>query len=417
MGSEAFQGNAADEPVEDTERLVTLDFIRGVAVLGILVANIVAFSAPSIAYSWPGGYPWRADGADRWVWLIQYVLIDGKMRGLFSLLFGAGMMLFLERTWARGATAWLQVRRLAWLAAFGLVHFYLLFWGDILFLYGLAGLVALLFVRHEPYKLLGLGIAWYVGGALFLTATMSTAVAAEHQHAGATYETNAQGVQQVVAKAGRELAAYGKGDYPTEISFNAREHSSLLQQYPLFAMVETIPLMLIGMALYQYGLFGGGLDPGRLRRWGWGAFLGGSALSVPLGWWALAERFPYYLTRLVFDDVGQFPRLPMTLGLVALLALWAPRAAHSWLGARVVAAGRMAFSNYVGTSLLMMLVFRHWALGFYGELDRVQLLVPMALGWVLILAWSKPWLAHFRYGPLEWCWRCLTYWRLFPMRR
>jgi uncharacterized protein len=77
----------------------------------------------------------------------------------------------------------------------------------------------------------------------------------------------------------------------------------------------------------------------------------------------------------------------------------------------------MAFSNYVGTSALMMLIFRHWALGFYGELTRAELLVPMACGWVLMLGWSKPWLARFHYGPLEWCWRCLTYWRLFPFRR
>jgi uncharacterized protein len=154
-----------------------------------------------------------------------------------------------------------------------------------------------------------------------------------------------------------------------------------------------------------------------MRRWGWIGLLGGLSLSVPLGWWAVSEHFPYYLTRFVFEGLGQLPRLPMTLGLVALLAQWAPKAARGWLGARFVAAGRMAFSNYIGTSLLMMLVFRHWALGFYGELTRVELLVPMVLGWVLILAWSKPWLAHFRYGPLEWCWRCLTYGRLFPMKR
>jgi uncharacterized protein len=77
----------------------------------------------------------------------------------------------------------------------------------------------------------------------------------------------------------------------------------------------------------------------------------------------------------------------------------------------------MAFSNYIGTSILMMLVFRGWAGGFYGELDRVALLAAVLLGWAAMLAWSRPWLAHFRYGPLEWIWRCLTYWRLFPMRR
>lgn len=414
MASEAAYD---DRPEPEPQRLITLDFIRGIAVLGILVANIVAFSAPVVAYSWPGGYPRGVTEADRWIWLAQYLLIDGKMRGLFSLLFGAGMMLFLERAWARGATGWLQVRRLGWLMLFGLAHFYLLFWGDILFLYGLAGLAALIFVRHEPYKLIGLGIAWYLAGALYLTAITSVSVTAEDAHSGAPHTQAVRGTAQTVAKAGRELRAFTRGSYPAEVAFVAREHSGMLLQYPLFALVETVPWMLIGMGAYGCRLFDGELDPRELRRWGWIGFLGGLALSVPLGLLALAEGFPFYLTRFVFDDIGQLPRLPMTLGLTALLVAWAPSAARTWLGTRLAAAGRMAFSNYVGTSALMMLIFRHWALGFYGELTRAELLAPMVLGWVLILAWSKPWLAHFHYGPLEWCWRCLTYWRLFPFRR
>ena len=97
---------AAGGPVRASERLVTLDFIRGIAVLGILVANIVGFSAPIAAYSWPGAYPQPMGAADRLVWLAQFLLVDGKFRGLFSLMFGASMMLFMERAWARGASRW-----------------------------------------------------------------------------------------------------------------------------------------------------------------------------------------------------------------------------------------------------------------------------------------------------------------------
>ena len=131
-GARAAVGAA---PIEGGERLVTLDFIRGIAVLGILFANIVGFGHPQLAYSWPHEVPGGLSGASKAVWLVQYLLIDGKMRGLFSLLFGAGMALFMDRAWKQGRTAWLQVRRLAWLAVFGLLHFFLLFWGDILFLY------------------------------------------------------------------------------------------------------------------------------------------------------------------------------------------------------------------------------------------------------------------------------------------
>jgi uncharacterized protein len=327
------------------------------------------------------------------------------------------MMLFLERAWANGAGTWLQARRLMWLMVFGLLHFYLLFWGDILFLYGFAGLAALLFVKHEPYKLLGLGIAWYLVGALYLTAVASGSVGAESAEGGPGHAQAVQGTAQALAKAARELATFSRGSFPSEIAFVAREHSSVLSEYPLYALLETIPWILIGMGLYGLRLFDRGFAPEALRSWGWKGVIVGLALTVPLGLLALGQGFPFYLTRFVFDDIGQLPRLPMTLGLTSLLAAWAPAAARTWLGERLVAAGRMAFSNYVGTSALMMLIFRHWALGFYGELTRAELLVPMACGWVLMLGWSKPWLARFHYGPLEWCWRCLTYWRLFPFRR
>src|SRR5690606_8906573 len=112
-----------------------------------------------------------------------------------------------------------------------------------------------------------------------------------------------------------------------------------------------------------------------------------------------------------------FLHLPMILGLAALLALWTPAATRNRLGLRFVAAGRMAFSNYLGTSLVMMLVFQGWAGGLFGQLHRGALLVFVVLGWLLMLGWSSPWLARFRYGPLEWLWRCLTYGKTFPIRR
>ena len=110
------------------------------------------------------------------------------------------------------------------------------------------------------------------------------------------------------------------------------------------------------------------------------------------------------------------PRLLCVLGLVALLALWG-RSAGGWLATRVSAAGRAAFSNYLGTSIVMLFVFHGWAGGLFGRLGRSELYLVMFAGWVLMLLWSKPWLDRYRFGPLEWLWRCLTYRRLFPMRR
>src|SRR5690606_5691513 len=124
-----------------------------------------------------------------------------------------------------------------------------------------------------------------------------------------------------------------------------------------------------------------------------------------------------YLTQFVFNGAAAVLHLPMVLGLAALLALGAPAAAKTALGSRVAAAGRMAFTNYVGTSAVMMLVFQGWAGALYGSLHRAELLIFVLLGWILMLAWSKPWLVRFRYGPLEWLWRSLTYGQWVTFRR
>ena len=117
-----------------------------------------------------------------------------------------------------------------------------------------------------------------------------------------------------------------------------------------------------------------------------------------------------------FVGTSTFVRLPFVIGLAALLALWGPKAT-GWLGSRVSAAGRMAFSNYLGTSILMLFVFHGFALGLYGELTRPQLYIVVVAIWIIMLAWSKAWLSVFRFGPLEWLWRCLTYGKLFAIRR
>jgi len=143
----------------------------------------------------------------------------------------------------------------------------------------------------------------------------------------------------------------------------------------------------------------------------------GIALTIPLALWPYNSGFDFFTTLVVFQALGRIGQLPMALGLAALLVLWAPSATRGWLGSRFSAAGRMAFSNYLGTSIIMMFVFHGWALGLFGYLGRVELFGVVLLTWIAMLAWSKPWLARFRYGPLEWLWRCLTYGKVFPLRR
>jgi uncharacterized protein len=394
-----------DQPVGPRERVVALDFVRGVAVLGILFSNVVAYGHPRLAYYWPDALPGGASAFDRWVWLFQLVLVDGKFRGVFTLLFGAGLYLFAERTRARGGTGALQMRRLAWLALFGLAHLFLVWTGDILWLYAFTGFGALLLLDWPARVQLGVGIAWFLAGAALLTVLYDPA-----QVAGSE--------SWYIEAAAHESAIMRDGTYADILRYRlADEGPGLLDQTLFLAIVETLPLMLIGMGLYRLGLFADAFDRARLLRWGAAAFIGGGLLTLPLGLWVMAGGFELSLTQWVFNGLTAFLHLPMTLGLVALLTALAPAAARGWLGTRFVAAGRMAFSNYVGTSLVMMLLFQGWAGDSFGEWHRGTMLLVVALGWLAMLAWSAPWLAHFRYGPLEWLWRCLTYWRWFAIKR
>lgn len=403
-------------------RIASLDFIRGIAVMGILAANIVAFGQPMTAYMWPDGFLVPAGDPDDVMWAIQFVLVDGKMRGLFTLLFGAGMYLFMEKAWAKGAGRGLQARRLFWLLLFGAVHFFLIWQGDILVSYALAGFIALGCLKWRAKTQLIIGILGYISGAILaLPAMAGPYLASETQFAEAmggseTIEMLEEGKQAEIDDAMEEAALIQSGDYGGYVSHVAAQHSSNLAFYLFLAFTETIPLMLIGMALYRRGLFDGGIARGRLLTWGWIGVIAGSALTVLIAFWTIETGMTYYGTLAGFMGFSPLPRLPVIVGLAALLTAYLTAAGH-FLGDRITAAGRAAFTNYLGTSIVLLPVFHGWGLGLFGELDRPQLYLVMLAVWVLILLWSKPWLERFRYGPLEWLWRCLTYGKLFPIRR
>ncbi len=410
------------KPAAEGERLASLDFIRGFAVLGILAANIVAFGQPWSAYYWPDAFLSGHDATDEWLWVVQFVLVDGKMRGLFTLLFGAGMALFMEKAWERGATRALLARRLVFLLLFGLIHFFLIWRGDILILYSVAGFGAMFFLRMTAGKLLMLGLIGYVVGALFYALTIGSAYFMAETSLGEAEGMEearasiAEGKQAAIAEDAAEVPIMTEGSYADFVVHNFAEHAADPFDAIFLFVFETLPLMLVGMAFYRFGWFGTGGNTGKRRAWGWGLFLTGAGLCLWLALWAKAGGFTYWGTLSAMMAFSMLPRLPMILGLVLLLALYG-NAASGWLAERLSATGRAAFTNYLGTSVLMLLIFHPWAGGLWGELTRPELYLVVALGWAVMLAWSRPWLAKYRYGPLEWLWRCLTYGKVFALKR
>lgn len=369
----------------------------------------------------PGGAGPRST-ADIWAFATGFVLFEGKMRALFSILFGAGLLLFIDRAEAAGRDgAGLQLRRLGWLALFGYLHFALLWDGDILFLYAAAGLAALLLRRADPAPMLAAALllftAWQINGA---TKWVDAASAEQLVRAGSASAKTEAGYHAQIAKRrlqDAEALVVKRGPYWRDVGHKVMEKPF----YPLTLVVvvigETLPWMLIGMALHRSGFFAGGWPRRRLWQMALiGTGLGGLA-TLAIARLAMAQDWPEMLMHLLINYGLGFPHLLMALGYAALLMLAAPRLANSWPGCRLTDAGRMAFSNYIATSLVMIALFNGWGLGLAGTVPPALLPLLVLATWLAMLIWSGAWLARYRQGPLEWLWRSLTDGRRRPFRR
>jgi uncharacterized protein len=403
------------------DRIVALDLIRGVAVLGILAVNIAGFAGPAAATLTPH-VPTIGNAWDEAVFAAVFVLFEGKMRALFTILFGAGMLLFIDRAEARDRDGdVLQFRRLAWLLLFGLAHHYLLWWGDILFVYAVGGIIAL-FCRDLPMRAMLVAallvfVGWHLGG---LIASLPDLRAEEHVRLGtataAEAESHARWAEEFAARALNQLAGTREG-FVEQIAAKLGEGPLHYLDTTLPSLGETVPLILVGMVLMRSGFFAG--EWPRRRMVALAALAGGAGLALTLALLALTwtRGFPPLAMNVTLLYAAAVPHLLMALAYAALLVLAAPRIAASRLGRRIVATGRMAFTNYIATSVVMTAIFYGWGLGLAGTVSHAGHLPFVLLGWALMLGWSAPWLARMRQGPLEWLWRSLTERRLLPMRR
>ncbi len=403
-------------------RLITLDAMRGFAVMGILAMNIVAFSMPEFAYVTPLAYGGETL-ADRVAWFCSFVLVDGKMRGLFSLLFGASMMLIIERAQAKGESPGkVHYARMLWLALFGLAHYFFIWFGDILFLYAVIGCMAFLFRNWEPQRLIkwaliifGLGcILWGLqfGGLQILRML-----------------ANAPGASADLIKQYREITDNPdfKLDFVDELALHRGAYgpivaAKLAEWYsPLTLIVqsvsETLPLMMIGMAMKKNGFLTGEWAYADYMLWAKRLVPAGILLTSLLATWVTLDGYDVITSLSVFLAWGAIPRLMLTIGYAASLIILIKHAAGSPFIARVAAVGQAAFTNYLGTSIVMTTIFYGYGLGLYGDISRAGLWLFVIGAWVVMLLWSKPWLSRFRYGPLEWLWRSLARMKIQPLAR
>ena len=424
-------------PITSASRISSLDVIRGVALLGILLMNVVGFGLP-YAYDNPNIYG-GADGLNLFAWQVNTLFFEGTMRGLFSMLFGAGIILMTSRAEARGAgldVAEIYFRRNLWLIAFGLAHAWLLLWqGDILYRYGIAALFLFSFRKLSPRTLIILG--------MLIIFALSARDVYWHFDLSNTYEQ--ANAAQVLSDAGEELSEDQQaaidaleeeiggwppddemiqelidakhGGYASNVASNAeRIIDGQSKSLYMFTFWDTVCMMIIGMALLRLGV----LNAERSVRF----YLGLMAVGYGIGLSINAYEIDLLLNgnfspravqqAYISYDLG---RLFVSLGHVGLVMLICRRGWMQWLTSSCAAVGQMALTNYVMHSVICGLVFFGIGFSMFGEMQRYELYYVVFGIWILQLIVSPIWLKYFRFGPLEWLWRSLTYNKRQSMKR
>ncbi len=371
------------------ERNVTLDFVRGVAILGILLLNISAFGLPKAAYlnpAWSGS----ASLSDAWTWALLDLLAQVKFLTLFALLFGAGLQLLLPR-----GKRWIQ-SRLTLLALLGFIHG-LFFWdGDILLAYALVGLVSWRMVReaHHVKSLFNTGVVLYLTGiAVLVLLGMISGTAANRSWAPDA--ANLQYEQYWKLHGGME-AVSNRADM---LSDNLL---ALGAQYGW----QLAGMMLMGAALMRSGWLKGQFSLRHYRRTGALLVAAGMAVNLPaiFAQWYLA--WDYRWCAFLLQAPRELSAPLQAIGYAALAWGYWPQLCRFRLVGAIACVGRMALTNYLLQTLICTTLFYH--LGLFMRFDRLQLLAFVPPIWAVNLLISSPWLRRFRQGPVEWLWRQLT---------
>ncbi len=436
---------AAFGPTPAAQRIGALDVLRGAAVLGILMVNILYFSLPLVDVMMPPA-PGALEGADLACWALVKVLFEYMFISIFSLLFGAGMVVQMHRAEAAGRPfAPVYLRRLATLALIGLAHGLLLWYGDILFFYACVGLVVF-YLRTLPPRAMLLGaiigfvMALAIPGAFGLLGAWKAAlqppgdVAMEAPNADEApavppggddpWQAWVESVKRVAEDPEDvnlwrevELRAYRDGPLGAALLVRGATFVTLTLGEALGGLgFRTAAFFLLGAALMKLGFF-----ERRFRRWHWALCLVGLPAGVALeaigAWLGLQVGAGRPIALALFDTVHQTGSLVLAMGYVGTITLVTSSDLGRMLLRPVAAVGRMALTNYLLETVIATGIMYWWGLGRFDSFSHAELVGIVAIVYAGLVVFSVLWLRFFRIGPAEWAWRSLTYWQPQPLSR
>ena len=451
MGDDKSTTVLEPAPIAVADRIQSLDVLRGFALLGILLLNILGFGLPSVAYFVPVDA--TTSPFDLYVWAGVELFAEGAMRGLFSMLFGVGVVLFTTGVAAKSAS--IHYKRNFWLFIFGVFNAFVLMWnGDILMNYAIAGallyglkdlsakrllvLTAILLVLLSCFNtLLNVGLSYGRDAAQRIEQVesdvrQSTQISAQNsQHisnsndvlmasdqvdandreaaAGwldfiAGYDTSLAAQQEEIQQRTESIATLA--DWGWSMSWEALTLST-----PMFLLWDALLLMMMGMAFFKLGVFQGQLSDRTyllMLCCGFGVGLMVNGYEVYRG---ISNDFDILSMFSYLQGSYHFGRLAMTIGYVGLIMLLIKHNYLHSLALRLAAVGRMALTNYLSHSLICLLIFSGTGFALLGELRRSELYLVVFAIWAFQLWLSPWWMKRFQYGPVEWLWRFLTYGR------
>ncbi|HEX5655185.1 MAG TPA: DUF418 domain-containing protein [Chitinophagaceae bacterium] len=428
-------------PVQASERIIILDSLRGIAILGILLMNVPGFALPEPAYGDPSVMN-EMGTINYQTWYFIDWALEGSQRALFSMLFGAGIILFISRQEKKLEgllPADYFFRRQLWLLVFGLFNAFVLLWfWDILFHYACLGMIMFAFRRLSPKQLVvGAAVClllmtvrenrdFYESkkiirkgelvAALDTTTTKLTSRQKEELSAMKAFEERST-VDAKKKRMEKSLASVG-GNYADLYAYQSDRSFRTEVNYLYFGGWDILVFMFLGMAFFKSGVLTGQAPT---KTYLWMAVLG-MGLGLLVSYFRLQGRIDnqfnaFEIAKNVRFDYYEISRTLRALGIFGIIMLLYKSGWFKWLFALMRPVGQMAFTNYLMQSLIGGLFFYGIGFGMFGKLQRYEIYYFVAAVWALEIIWSHIWLRYFRFGPLEWLWRSLTYWKKQPFRK
>lgn len=419
-----------DAPIDVSARIASLDILRGVALLGVLLLNILGFGMVSAGYFHPLVGLGKNPELNYAIWGVMNLFFEGSMRGLFSLLFGAGIVLFATGFGTRAGKekgAFLHYKRTFFLLLFGMFDSFVLLWtGDILILYAMAGALLYPLRNAKPKTLLILAttvllctsILFAVSGVLVeegrdAAAMIDADPSAEHSLEDrelAALWTGSENQFTYNESAMEKELDIRRGSYIDIADYSAKKViDSLLFFTPVFMLWDCVGMMLLGMGLYKMGVLSAQRSKKNYLQLAIGGFTLGLAVNGFELFQAIESDFDAIVVSGYFQGTYQLGRVAMSMGWLGLIMLFCQGEVWPRLKNRLAAVGRMALSNYLLHSLICLVLFTGAGFGLIGVFERWELYVIVVLIWLVQLALSPWWLKRYSFGPAEWLWRSLTY--------